>query len=171
MTAISRYEIEVSKRFINTEALLMRNFILLAVTTTIILFGCTKSDPPTPPNPVTTTDTNRVTISPSVYIAGDSFDISTSYLPYPVYWKNGKQVHLPHPGYSSATGIAVNNSEVYVSNGGGYAGNNVTYWKNSIAVNLADPSITYPSATAITLSVRNSFFRKRNSQVNLHFRL
>jgi hypothetical protein len=96
------------------------------------------------------TDTQN--ISPVVYIAGDSFDLSTRYLPYPVYWKNNKLNLLPDNGYSSGTGIAVSDKDVYVSSSGVYSGNNVTYWKNGVGIDLSDPTIIYPTATAITLS-------------------
>src|SRR5213592_4174610 len=127
----------------------MRNFFLLIFIISVVLFSCTKKSPSTPQ---ISQNTNSTIISPSVYIAGDSFDVSTQYLPYPIYWKNGKQVHLPHAGHSSGSGIAVSDSNVYVSSSGEYFGNNVTYWKNGVGINLVDPTIIYPSATGITLS-------------------
>ncbi|GEO12144.1 hypothetical protein [Segetibacter aerophilus] len=142
----------------------MRKIFLPAFVTAIVLLSCTKVDPPapTPPIPVPTKDTNLSTttppvISPTVYVAGDSFDLSSLYLPYPIYWKNGIQVHLPHPGYASGSGMAVSDTVVYVSSGGSYSGNNVTYWKNSVPVDLSDPSITYPTAKGITLSGGNLY--------------
>jgi hypothetical protein len=157
----------------------MRKLFLLKLTTTVVLFACTREIPPplsnpdTPPNPTDTTivtnpqnptdttivinppepdDTSNPIISPSVYIAGDSFDLSTRYLPYPVYWKNGKQVHLPNAAYSSGTGIAVDGTNVYVSGSGNYLGSNVTYWKNGTGINLADPTILNPTSTNITFA-------------------
>jgi len=130
----------------------MSKLFLLVVSTTLVVFACKKDDPSTPQNPRFTQNPNDTTVLPSVYIAGDSFDLSTQYLPFPVYWKNGRQVHLPHASYSSGTSIAVSDTNVYVSSSGVYSGNNVTYWKNRIGINLTDSTITYPSATSITLS-------------------
>jgi hypothetical protein len=59
-----------------------------------------------------------------VYIAG-----FTNYGPdQAVYWKNGTAVVLPNG--SSASGIAVSGSDVYVSGNGG--SNNAVYWKNGV---------------------------------------
>jgi hypothetical protein len=59
-----------------------------------------------------------------VYIAG-----FTNYGPdQAVYWKNGTPFILPNG--SSATGIAVLDSNVYVSGNGG--NNDAVYWKNGI---------------------------------------
>lgn len=113
----------------------------------IITFIACKKDPP-----MTSGSNNNPTLLPTVYIAGDSFNTTTQYWPYPIYWKNGKQVHLPHPGLSSGSDIAVSDSNVYVTSSGVFQGNNVTYWKNGIGINLADPTIIYPTATGITLS-------------------
>lgn len=147
----------------------MLRLLSLIATVAILLIACRRDNPspanPTPSNPTPQNppanpqnppSTNPV-ISPSIYIAGDSFDLSTRYVPFPVYWKNGKQVHLPHPGYSSGTGIVVSDSNVYVSSSGVFAGNNVTFWHNGKGVNLADPTITYPTAMAITLSGKDVY--------------
>jgi hypothetical protein len=135
----------------------MKKLFLLTALTTICLFACKKNDPPTPANPASPQTPANPTISPVVYIAGDSFDLSNRYVPFPVYWKNGKQVHLPNASYSSGTGIAVNDSAVYVSSSGLFSGNDVTYWKNSIGVNLADPTIIAPTAMGIALSGKDVY--------------
>jgi hypothetical protein len=147
----------------------MKKTFLLTAFFTILLFACRKDVPSTQPNttepqpnptgplnPTSPLNPNN-TITPSVYIAGDSFDVSTQHLPYPVYWKNGKLVQLPHPGYSSCTGIAVGDSTVYVSNRGQFYGNNVTYWKNEIGINLDNPTIISPTATSTVLSDNNIY--------------
>jgi hypothetical protein len=115
----------------------------------IAFINCKKDNSPAS---LGTQDNTNTTISPTVFIAGDSFNTTTQYLPYPIYWKNGNQVHLPHAGYSSGIDIAVSDSNVYVASSGIYFGNDVTYWKNTTGINLADPSIIYPSANGITLS-------------------
>ena len=127
---------------------MIKLFFLVAVAT-IALLACKKDDQPPNSN---NTQNNNNTVLPSVYIAGDSFNTTTQYLPYPIYWKDGKQIHLPHAGYSSGSDIAVSDSNVYVSSSGVFQGNNVTYWKNTTGINLVDPTIIYPTATGITLS-------------------
>jgi len=85
-------------------------------------------------------------------VAGDSFNLSTQYLPWPVYWVNGKEVHLPNAAYASGNGIVVTDSNVYVSCDGVYLGNNVTYWKDTNRIYLTDASLINPVATGITRS-------------------
>lgn len=136
--------------------------LLLTAIVTAFLLACRKGTPEpsaTPPIPVDTVVSPPVdpVISPSVYIAGDSFDLSTNFFPYPIYWKNGRQVHLPLPVPSSATGIAVTDSAVYVSNSGIYQGSNITYWRNGVGINLEDTTIIYPTATGITVSGNNVY--------------
>ena len=130
----------------------------MLITAAIVLVACNKDETPTPDNnnPPDTTNSNTPDIG-GVYIAGDSFDVSNSNLPYPVYWRNGKEVHLPNATYSSATGIALSDSNVYVSSSGHITGNNVTYWKNGLGINLADPSIISPSAKALTVSGKDVY--------------
>jgi hypothetical protein len=126
----------------------MKSF-LISTFIIILLFACQKDLPLPPPNP---TEPQYNTITPSVYIAGHSYDSSTGFKSYPVYWKNGRQVNLPLPVASSGTGIAVSDTNVYVSNSGTSLGSNVTYWKNGIGINLTDPTIITPIATNIVLS-------------------
>lgn len=140
----------------------MNKVFLLFAGITVFIYSCNKDNPSTtnnpnqpvkdsiaPSNPPSTIDS---AVSPTVYVAGDSFDLSTRNVPFPVYWKNGRQIHLPHAGYSSGSGLAVSDNNVYVSSSGQFSGNNVTYWKNATGINLIDPSIITPTATAITLS-------------------
>ena len=135
----------------------MRKFFMFATLISLAFASCTK-DPadPVPPvvqDPADSTDTlppADTTESLVVYIAGDSFDRSTSYHPYPIYWKNGVQLHLPHPGLSSGNAIAVSGNDVYVTSSGEYYGNNVTYWKNGTPVNLSG-SLIYPATRSITI--------------------
>ena len=127
----------------------MTKLILLLITTAGLLAACKKGSslpqPITPEPPV-------LNISPSVYVAGDSFDLTTQLAPYPVYWKNNQQILLANQAYTSATGIAVSDSNVYVSSSGSRVGENVTYWQNGVGFDLSDPTITYSTAKALTLS-------------------
>ena len=136
----------------------------LAGIVAIALIAC-KKDEPMSSGTNNMQNNNNTTISPSVYIAGDSFTTTTQYLPYPIYWKNGKQVHLPHAGHSSGIDIAVSDSNVYIASSGIYFGNDVTYWKNTTGINLADPTIIYPSATGITLS-GNDVYTVGSAEIN-----
>lgn len=142
----------------------MYRLVLLAALLVFFL-ACSKSSPEADTNPANPPTPAQPVNSPSVYIAGDSFDVTSSRLPYPVYWKNGRQVRLPHPVPSSGTGIAVSDSAVFVSASGTYLGSNVTYWRNGNGVNLADPSIIYPTTTGITLS-GNDIYAVGNAHIN-----
>ena len=81
--------------------------------------SCGKPETPTiiePPIDLPPVIPPRVT--PGIYIAGDSIGPLSSSLPYAVYWKDGRLVSLPNASYSSASGIAVTDSNGYVSNSG-----------------------------------------------------
>jgi hypothetical protein len=128
--------------------------LTLLIITACLLPGCDKPAPSTAPQPPGNPPPviTPVVISPSVYIAGDSIGLSVPQLPYPVYWKNGRQVHLPNTAYSSGSGIALSDSDVYVSGYGGYSGDTITYWKNGVGINLRDPTINNPAVRAIVVS-------------------
>ena len=128
----------------------MNKLLLSIIAISIILLACGKDNPPSNTN---NSNQKQNNLPPSgVYVAGDSFDLSTSYIPYPVYWVNGKEVHLPNSSRSSGSGIAVSDSNVYVSCDGIYSGNKITYWKDTTGINLADPSLPNPITKGITLS-------------------
>jgi hypothetical protein len=127
----------------------MIKILTLFIFTACTLLACKKPGTTTTPLPPVITP---VEISPSVYIAGDSIGLSVPQLPYPVYWKNGKQVHLPNAAYSSGSGIAVSDSNVYVSSSGQFSTDTITYWKNGVGVNLRDSTMQSSVATALVLS-------------------
>jgi hypothetical protein len=147
----------------------MKQFFSSAILAALVFTSCSKDpilpdpptqpdqeqpNPPTPPNPSDSTppvDTSATDHDLTVYIAGDSFDRSTSYISYPIYWKNGVQVHLPSPGYTSANAIAVSGHDVYVSNSGESYGNIISYWKNETPVQLPG-AVIYPAMRGITVA-------------------
>ena len=159
-------------RYIVCQRSPMKKLFLFFATITLLIIACSKGPSPSP-TPVNPTDTTHNTTDTShtgtggtggtgkdsihltargVYVAGDSFDLSTQYLPWPVYWTNGKAVHLPNASHASGNGIVVTDSNVYVSCDGIYFGNNVTYWKDTTGINLADASLINPIANGITRS-------------------
>ena len=91
-------------------------------------------------------------VTPGIYIAGDSIGPLSSSLPYAVYWKDGRLVSLPNASYSSASGIAVTDSNVYVSNSGSFSIDTITYWKNGVGINLVDATLLRTNARAIVMS-------------------
>ncbi|MGN6294134.1 MAG: hypothetical protein ACTHMV_15415 [Chitinophagaceae bacterium] len=147
----------------------MRVVFLLIICAIALAISCSKPpgtepdpDPPVLPKDTTSQNPANPPAEPPdkgvvVYISGDSFNTTTAYLPYPIYWKNGKQVHLPHPGHAGGSGIALSDNDVFVSCSGEFAGNNVTYWKNTTAVNLADASIIYPAMRDIVIAGGNLY--------------
>jgi hypothetical protein len=71
------------------------------------------------------------------------------------YWKNGEQFTLPHSRFSTATGIGVLGSDVYVT---GYVNGDkdtVTYWKNGQRFNFLP--VTSGSANGIAFSGTDVF--------------
>lgn len=122
----------------------MKYLVFLKLLGIFFILSCTR-DPVSPTDPLPPSSA-----LPIVYIAGDS--VNGNDLPTAVYWKNDSAVVLLNNSYSSGTGIAISGNDVYVSCSGEYSGNKVTYWKNGVGVNLADATITYPTANAITVS-------------------
>jgi hypothetical protein len=156
----------------------MKKLFLFLGLITLLVFACSKG-PSTTPTPMPPTDTTRNSTDtthtgsggngstgnqniihlpgPGVYVAGDSFDLSTQYRPWPVYWVNGKAVHLPNAAPASGNGIVVTDSNVYVSCDGIYFGNNVTYWKDTIGIYLADATLINPVANGLTASGKDLY--------------
>lgn len=134
----------------------MHKFFLLRVFSVALLFSCGKEVAQLAPAPSNPASPVMPLISPSVYVSGDSLEARAS-VPYPIYWKNGRMVHLLHPVPSSATGIAILDTHVYVTSSRSFLGSDVTYWKNSIGVNLVEPSLIYPTATGITVSGKDVY--------------
>lgn len=135
----------------------MKKLFLVSIVITMLFLSCGKDNSPAPPtNSNDTTSKQNTLPPPGVYIAGDS--IGWGSLMYPVYWVNGKEVHLSDNLINaSGNGIAVSDSDVYVSCDGVALGNKTTYWKNTTPISLPDTSIVYPGSTGITLSGKDVY--------------
>lgn len=79
--------------------------------------------------------------STEVYVCGWSERFKES--PWTAtYWKGGNIVKLSSDYFSSATAIAVNGSDLYIS---GLTSIGAGYWKNGVLTTLAVPDGTYPA--------------------------
>src|SRR6476619_5245479 len=133
----------------------MRKFVTALVLGLVIAISqtsCKKDKPLTniaPTNPPLDTTVTVVTPTTNVYVAGDTLDGGTKSA---VYWVNGKEIHLPLPGYSYATSIAVSGNDIYVTAPGSIVADSVTYWKNGQKVVLQDTMGIGIAARTITVS-------------------
>src|SRR5688500_2063381 len=118
-----------------------RNFI--PIIGVFMIVSCSKPESsPDPPiisipedSTVTTVPVPDTSLPSGVYIAGDTMNEYNG-IGGPVYWQNASVVGLPSKTPGPATGIAIYGNDVYVSCGGIYYLNNVTYWKNRVGVNF-----------------------------------
>ena len=111
--------------------------ILFVAIALFSLAACSKKSTPNPTASKTT----------AVYITGNV--VRTGNLPTATYWRNGVQVALADSTgntTSTATGIAVNDTDVYVA---GAVNGFATYWKNGKAVTLST-SFSYANAIAVS---------------------
>lgn len=116
----------------------------------VLFLSCNKGQNPDP-DPTTTVVVPTVT--PTIYVSGDT---GYSYLTAPVYWKNGKLTSLPSRTNSYAKSIIFSGKDIFISAvyGGFSSVNTVAYWKNDLPINVAfDPTIsssTYPIGISIS---------------------
>lgn len=127
-------------------------YILLMVA--VVITSCSKSTSPKPtPKPDSTeTGPNLTPVWPTdadVYFTGTSQDTHGTEIA--TYWKNGVATTLSSSG-SSANGIAVNGTDVYVAGTDQVA----TLWKNGVPTKPAGTSAE-SQANAITISSNNIY--------------
>lgn len=86
-------------------------------------------------DPTVTSEANAIFVQGNdVFITGYSTSIPKGYS-VATYWKNGVQTKIDDGYSSTAWGIAVNGSDVYIA-GQSFLTNGATYWKNGVPVQL-----------------------------------
>lgn len=133
----------------------MRKLLFLSAIASLVLFACSK-DAPTDVIPPFVTDTiAMLPIAANVYIVGDTFEtIQTRY--YAVYWNNGRKILLPNDTISTANGVALEDTNVYIS-AAGVVGNEITYWKNRKGIQLVENNLEILSSVAITTAGKDVY--------------
>jgi hypothetical protein len=119
----------------------------------ILLFTIASCGKKSTPNP------SIIKKEPVVYITGVCKLANSS--PVAVYWRNGFKIALTDStvsGTSVATGIAVIDTDVYIS---GTVNGFATYWKNGKAVTLSQGNFSY--ANAITVSGNDVYIAGREN--------
>lgn len=84
----------------------------------------------------------------NIYALGWKVNANNSPLPFPVYWKEGKEITLGDTK-ASASSISLNGSDIYIT---GQIDNKPVFWKNGIVNYLP---ITSKEGTAISISFNN----------------
>lgn len=138
----------------------MRKFLFLSAIASLVLFACSQDAPPvvTPPvvTPPVVTDTSAMLpVAANVFIVGDTTDTSPT-RQYAVYWNNGRKILLPNDTLSSANGVALEDTNVYVS-ARGVVGNKIFYWKNRKGIQLVDNNLLNQVTVAITTAGKDVY--------------
>ena len=127
----------------------MLKLLYLSAIASLVLFGCTKGEQPDVTPTVVIDNTILLPVAANVYIAGYTIDNSPWARHYAVYWNNGRKILLPNDTLSTANGVALADTNVYMS-ASGVTGNKITYWKNRRGIRLVDNNIMDPAPKAIT---------------------
>lgn len=139
----------------------MRKLLFLSAIASLVLFACSQDAPPDviPPEvipPVLIDTTAMLPVAANVYIVGDTIHPTPWRNQYAVYWNNGRKISLPNDTVSSANGVALEDTNVYMS-AWGVTGNKITFWKNGKGIQLIDDNLTHPASVAITTAGKDVY--------------
>jgi len=134
----------------------MRKLFFLSAIASLVLFACSQDAPPYVTPPFVTDTAGILPVAANVYIVGDTIDTSPWTRHYAVYWNNGRKILLPNDTLSTANGVALEDTNVYMS-ARGVSGNKITYWKNRIGIQLVDNNLLNQIAVAITTAGKDVY--------------